>query len=133
MYDAAYALFYAIAAASWNGGSFHGEDIADVIKNRVLAIGSGTTSVDVGPGPVVTAAPAFSSVQYKMSLYGTMGPPNFERTSGTRVTASSAWCLLPNVSPPPFYNYAADGLLYNADSQLFEDPMGGPPSCLAAY
>ncbi len=88
--------------------------------------------VDIGPAALGNnSVGKLSSLTYKMSLYGTMGPPNFDRTSGTRVTTTSAWCM---EKPDTTWVYRADGLIYNPDTHDFSAPSaGGVPTCLQQY
>jgi hypothetical protein len=65
-----------------------------------------------------------------MALYGTMGPPNFDRLSGTRKSATSAWCLYADGTT---WKTQSDGLLYNVDTKMFTAPAAGLPACMQGF
>ena len=130
-YDGAYSVLYSLAAAYAKGSTKAptGDDVTEQLQTRVFAT-SPTESVDIGPAALGAAVDSLSKLTYRMSLYGTMGPPNFDRTSGTRVTTTSAWCM---EKPAADYVYRADGLIYDPDSHTFNEPAAGVPGCLSAY
>jgi hypothetical protein len=104
----------------------------DGLQDRIFSTQSSADSVDVGPlalndGSLIRLA----GLSYRMSLYGTMGPPNFDRASGTRVSPTSAWCMQTDAGGN--WGYQADGLIYDPESRTFSDPSGGVPQCLAGY
>jgi len=127
-YDGAYSLLY---ASSLTGkASPLGHDVRDALQNRVL--NPDGTSVDIGPSKVETQLPILlSSKTSKMALWGTDGPPNFDRVSGTRLSATSAWCM--NDKGNYVYDYSPDGLLYEASTGTFSAPSSGAPACLSKY
>ncbi|MGC4091698.1 MAG: hypothetical protein QM756_28210 [Polyangiaceae bacterium] len=128
-YDGAYSMLYALAAAAATRTSPSAANIRDGLSERVFGISG--TSVDIGPTYIAASVGKFSSdFNYRMSLYGTMGPPNFNRLSGTRLSATSAWCIqkVSNV-----WAYQADGLLYDATAGTFSAPTAGAPTCLQSY
>jgi hypothetical protein len=127
-YDGAYSLLY---ASSLTGkASPLGHDVRDALQNRVL--NPDGTSVDIGPSKVETQLPVLiSSKTAKIALWGTDGPPNFDRVSGTRLSATSAWCMAD--AGNYVYNYSPDGLLYDATSGTFSAPSSGAPACLSKY
>jgi hypothetical protein len=73
-----------------------------------------------------------SNLTYKMSLWGTMGAPDFDRTSGTRISATSAWCMDQVGS---VWTYEADGLIYDTTKEAFVAPASPAtvPDCLTAF
>ncbi|HEY4157050.1 MAG TPA: hypothetical protein VGM29_03090, partial [Polyangiaceae bacterium] len=130
-YDGAYSLMYSVAAAANARGAFTGDDIRDGLEQRIFAT-SPLELVDVGPTPIENGSIGkLSMLAYKMSLQGTMGPPNFDRASGTRISTTSAWCIAPAANST--WVYQADGLIYDPTSQLLTAPSAGVPPCLAAY
>jgi hypothetical protein len=129
-YDGAYSLLYALAAARANGSDLTALNIRDGLKDRVLSEEPDAESIDIGPAHVSDGLQTLGALSSTMALYGTMGPPRFDRSSGTRVTATSAWCVDPAAMSGP---YVKDGLLYDLDGKEFVDPEGGPGSCLAQY
>ncbi len=132
-YDGAYSLLYAIAAAAANRVSPTGNDIRDGLQDRVLSTSNSADSIDVGPAFIGDAVGQLNgSATYKMSLWGTMGEPNFDRSSGTRVTATSAWCIQLSTAGTS-YAYQPDGLIYDPATRSFQDSAAGVPACLSAY
>ncbi|MEO6603182.1 MAG: hypothetical protein ABIQ16_25070 [Polyangiaceae bacterium] len=129
-YDGAYSLLYSLAAAYAARTSPGGDDVRDGLQDRVFSAESSAPSVNIGPATVGATAANMSNLTYKMALWGTMGPPNFDRTSGTRLTPTSAWCIKKVSST---WAYQADGLLYDPDNETFSDPVGGVPTCLMQY
>jgi hypothetical protein len=127
-YDAAYALIYSYAAASAIGGSVSATDLREAFKDRVYA--PGAKSVNIGPSTVPDAMADLVIATRAISLYGTMGTATFERSSGTRVTATSAWCLEPGNAERP---YVYDALLYDSDTDTYYAPPVGPGNCAALY
>jgi hypothetical protein len=129
-YDGAYSLLYALVAARANGSQLTALGIRDGLQDRVLSAELNAVSIDIGPAHVIDAVQTLSLPSRRIALYGTMGPPQFDRSSGTRVSATSAWCIDPfDMSNP----YVKDGLLYDTVGKEFVDPAGGPGSCLAKY
>jgi len=122
-YDAAYALLYSVAAAP----------TLDPDGDALLAglghvLSKGSTSVDIGPSKIVnTVSSLTTSKTYKMALYGTMGPPDFDAISGTRNNApTSAWCVKNDGT------FQADGLIYDSTTGKFYDGAT-VPDCLKQY
>ncbi|HEY0467584.1 MAG TPA: hypothetical protein VGC79_25465 [Polyangiaceae bacterium] len=127
-YDGAYSLLYASSLTNKTAPS--GQDVRDALQNRVL--NPDGTSLDIGPTPVETELPhLITTPKAKISLWGTDGPPNFERVSGTRLSATSAWCMAD--AGNFVYNYAPDGLLYDPAAGTFSAPDSGAPPCLSQY
>jgi hypothetical protein len=129
-YDAAYGLLYAYVGAAANGSDVTATALRDAFQDRVISDEPGAESIDIGPEKITDAVQTLSSLTSSIALWGTMGPPDFDRASGTRVTNSSAWCVDVVDSTP---SYVADGMLYDAEAQAFYDPEGGRGSCLAQY
>ncbi|HEX7453662.1 MAG TPA: hypothetical protein VF294_15330, partial [Polyangiaceae bacterium] len=131
-YDGAYAMLYSLAAAYAARATPTGNDVRDGLQDRVFSASTSATSVDIGPAALVTAVNSMSNLTYKMSLWGTMGAPNFDRTSGTRISATSAWCMDKVAS---VWSYEADGLIYDTTKQAFVAPASPAtvPDCLSAF
>jgi len=133
-YDGAYSLLYALAASYAIGKPPTGDTMSVQLDQRVFSTSKDAQSVDIGPAALGNdSVGKLSSLTYKMSLYGTMGPPNFDRTSGTRVTTTSAWCMEKPVAPATKWVYRADGLIYDPDAHDFTAPSAGVPACLSQY
>jgi hypothetical protein len=138
-YDGAYYLLYSLAAAAANMSLPTGADIYTGLKTRIISESMSAVSIDVGFDALSgagTGAGTLSKlftdrVNYKISLYGTMGSPDFDRFSGTRISATSAWCLTQATATT--WNYAPDGLLFNAATLAYSPPSTGAPTCVAAY
>jgi hypothetical protein len=130
LYDAAYGLIYSYVGAAANGSDVTATALRDAFQDRVFSDEPGAESIDIGPSKIPDAVQALNDLTNAMALWGTMGAPNFERASGTRVTNSSAWCM--SVVDGTAY-YVQDGLLYDPAAQSFYDPPGGRGSCLANY
>ena len=131
-YDGAYSLLYSLAAAYALGTKPPtGDTVSAQLDQRVFSTNKDAQSVDIGPVALGNnSVGKLSSLTYKMSLYGTMGPPNFDRTSGTRVTTTSAWCL---EKPDTTWVYRADGLIYDPETHDFSAPTAGVPACLSQF
>jgi hypothetical protein len=129
-YDAAYALIYSYGAAAVNGSAVGAIDLRDAFKTRVYSLEDDAETVNVGPAFVGQAMQVLGKAQSNMSLYGTSGTPNFERSSGTRIVATSAWCLEPQDAQRP---YVYDALLYDPDSDTYQPPLLGIGSCMTQF
>ena len=134
-YDGAYSVLYSLAAAFGAQSVVEsqrtaptGADVSKGLDLRVFSTSASRQSVDIGPAALGNTVSQMSNQTYNISLYGTMGPPNFDRTSGTRVSTTSAWCIA-----KPNMLYQADGLIYDPDGQAFTAPAAGVPSCLSKY
>ncbi|HEY5957715.1 MAG TPA: hypothetical protein VIV60_14225 [Polyangiaceae bacterium] len=138
-YDGAYYLLYSLASAAATLNSPTGADIVTALKTRIISESASAAPVDVGFGPLSgrdtgtsTITRLFNEISsYKMSLYGTLGPPDFDRLSGTRVSATSAWCI--DKTGLAAWDYKADGLMFNATTRSFSAPTTGIPTCLQNY
>lgn len=126
-YDGAYALLYALGAGAAARFPPTGLDIRDGL-DRVLD--PAEESIDIGPSNIVTAVGRLTSnLAYRMGMWGTMGPPNFDRVTGTRITPTSAWCIEYANS---VWTYRADGLLFDIETSSFT-PASSVPACLEDF
>jgi hypothetical protein len=138
-YDGAYYLLYSLVAAAASLNSPSGSDIAYGLKTRIISESTSAVSVDVGPDPLSgsgtgsgTIARLFGDkVSYRISLYGTLGPPNFDFLSGTRNSATSAWCLQQDSGTT--WSWKTDGLMFDLASRTFIPGGDAIPSCLQQY
>jgi len=91
IYDAAWYMFYAIAAAG--DVQLTGDAISRGM-GRLIKMDSGRPFA-VGPSPVPDALYALGSLSSAngIELDGAMGPPDFDPASGARKTLGSAYCL----------------------------------------
>jgi hypothetical protein len=130
-YDGAYGLFYSVMGAyPFLGYGLTGEDLGDAWSGHVIATGG--LSVDIGPTLIAETVNKLASSTFKMSLWGTMGAPNFDRLSGTRTSTTSAWCMLK--TGPNMWPVQVDGLIYDPATKTFKDPTTGTvPTCLQQY
>jgi hypothetical protein len=87
-YDAAYFMLYGLAAASMtSSGDFEGDDVVNGMK--ALIDGDEAT---VGPDKIPYVITTLKTGG-KVSLKGTLGPPNFNPLTGARRSQGSVWCL----------------------------------------
>ncbi len=130
-YDGAYSLIYALAAANQRYENPSGTNIGDGLL-RVFGVNVPSSNViDIGPVKLSeTVAKLRGPDAYTMALYGTMGAPNFDRLSGTRLSATSAWCLQKDGTA---WKTQSDALLYNTDTKMFTAPTAGVPACMQGY
>jgi hypothetical protein len=127
-YDGAFSMLY--ASSLTNRKAPNGADVRDALENRVL--NPDGTKVDIGPTPVETELPRLiSTPTAKIALWGAGGLPTFDRVSGTRLTATSAWCMTDAMNFQ--YTYTPDGLLYDAANGTFAAPGSGAPACLSKF
>jgi hypothetical protein len=126
-YDGAYSLLYAYAAAANVTVLPTGAEVRDGLKDYVFSTNPESPQVDIGPTNVANVV----SRRVPISLWGTMGLPNFDLLSGTRLNDTSAWCV--DVAEGTFA-YRPDALLFNPETGAFEEPPNAPPpACMAAY
>lgn len=85
-YDAAYYLLYAAAGARQN--LTNGQSLLTGM-NRLLA----GPEYEVGPGQMPEAMGLVGQSNTNIELVGTLGPPDFNRTNGTRNAPGSVWCI----------------------------------------
>lgn len=86
-YDAAYYLIYSAAAAG-NVQSLTGDDLARGM-GRLLS----GQRWNVGQKDMPSALQGLQIAQAKISLYGTLGAPNFDPGTGERLGPGSVWCI----------------------------------------
>jgi hypothetical protein len=132
-YDGAYYLLYAIsAAAAYRSGTPGALAIRDGLQSQVINTSASATVVDVDPGKISnTVNSLFTNSAFSMTLWGTMGYPNFDTRMGTRYSQTSAWCYQKNTSGT--WGYQADGLVYDPQTQSFAPNKNGMPACLQSY
>jgi hypothetical protein len=97
-YDTIYYLHYSFVGAG-NVGTYAGSDLARGIK-RLLS----GQEIDVGPLPISDGTAALQLPNASISLYGTLGPPDFNPGTGARKSEGSVWCITPpgpTLSPKP--------------------------------
>lgn len=87
-YDAAYFLVYSAAAAG-SVPFLTGRDMARGMT-RLL---SGPTTYGVGRRDMTYALQALENPTSKITLNGTLGPPDFEPSTGVRRQPGSVWCI----------------------------------------
>jgi hypothetical protein len=87
-YDAPYYLLYSAVAArgSW---PLSGPDL--VVGMRQLLLGD--QSFLVGPEDIVAATAELQKTGTSVTMYGTLGPPNFDPQTGVRPDMGSVWCV----------------------------------------
>lgn len=85
-YDAAYYLLYAIAGA----GTPAVMDGAAISRGMVRLFNG--TAYNVGASQMPAAFATLRQSGAKITLTGTMGPPNFDEMTGARLDAGSVWC-----------------------------------------
>jgi hypothetical protein len=90
-YDGAYSLLYSLAAGYALGSKPPtGETLSGQLDQRVFSTNKDAESVDIGPAALGNdSVGKLGRLTYKMSLYGTMGPPNFDRSSGPAARGST--------------------------------------------
>ncbi len=86
-YDAAYFMLYSLAAASLTSSNFDGDDVVTGMKALIEG-----DEVNIGPDKIATVF-NFLREGGKVSLRGTMGPPDFNPITGARRSQGSVWCL----------------------------------------
>jgi hypothetical protein len=93
LYDAAYFMMYALAAANFTGADFDGDDVVNGMKAIVDPDGEPAT---VGPGmngTMFQKVLGFLKLGGKVALTGTLGPPDFNPLTGARKSPGSVWCI----------------------------------------
>lgn len=86
-YDAMYFLLYSFVGAG-NVATYSGADVARGM-NRLLS----GPRIDVGPLGIGSGTAALQIPNTKISLYGALGPPDFDAGTGSRISQGSVWCL----------------------------------------
>jgi hypothetical protein len=93
LYDAAYFMMYALAAANTTGADFDGDDVVNGMK-----------AITDPDGEPVTVGPGMNGMMFqkvlgqlklggKVALTGTLGPPDFNPLTGARKSPGSVWCV----------------------------------------
>jgi len=93
LYDAAYFMMYALAAANSTGDDFDGDDVVNGMKALVDPEGEPAT---VGPGKLggnFSKVLNYLKMGSKVALTGTLGPPDFNPLTGARKSPGSVWCI----------------------------------------
>jgi hypothetical protein len=103
-YDAAYYLIYAAAAAAGGGSQAVGSELRLGMR-RLLEGPEHDVGIRNGSMGLAMQALARGSI----TLNGTLGPPDFDQTTGVRQGAGSIWCMESPTSTK------ADVLRYKAD------------------
>lgn len=85
-YDAPYYLIYSAMAA----GSVLGSGID--LRDGMLRLLEGE-EYNMGPSDLLRVQSALNVPRATIQLNGTMGPPDFDRPTGTRAAVGSAWCV----------------------------------------
>lgn len=117
-YDAAYYLMYSIAAAG-TPARLSGHEVA-LGMARLL---SGKISFDVGPSDVSDAiGTLLGSKATKIKLVGTMGPPDFNSSTGARNGKPSIYCIHKN-------QFLQDAMTYNSETSS----LSGAPPCVEGF
>jgi hypothetical protein len=116
-YDAAYFLMYSIAGAG-NPPRLTGREVAAGMTRLV----TGSQGFNVGRADVADALAALSVSNSRIALRGTMGPPDFDTSTGVRHGLPSIYCLEAG-------NFVQDAMTYNPDTQQLE----GAPSCVPDF
>ncbi len=118
-YDAAYFMMYALAG-SGNPPRLTGTEVA-VGMTRLLA---GKTSFDVGPQDVNDVIGNLrGSASSTISLQGTMGPPEFDTTTGARRGKPSIYCI------DGAGSYVQNAMSYDSNTKT----LTGSPPCLSTW
>jgi hypothetical protein len=126
-YDGAYALLYATGAAVAARTDVFGLDIRDGL-DRVLD--PAAELINIGPSNIDDViADLNNDPFYHLGLYGTMGPPDFDRVTGTRNAPTSAWCI---DGVAENWTYRADAVLFDVETGSFT-PASSPPACLDPF
>jgi hypothetical protein len=109
-YDAAYFTLYALVAAG-RAGSLTGTNVAQGMPHLVYADGR---PYDVGPTAISDVLSALATLGTTgIGLVDTIGPPQFNNTTGARITPGDVYCVNRNIhaSPDggldltPYYDY----------------------------
>lgn len=110
-YDAAYYLLYALEGAG-HVNELQGSDLARGMKR--VADGTASLHFPVGPGQPMTDA--FNTLELfpddAIGIDGTLGPADFNLSTGARRATASAWCVAPD--PELGFAFAYDQMRYDA-------------------
>lgn len=114
-YDAVYYTLYAGARVSATG-----QDFAQGMSQLL----SGRDTIPVGKRGLRDGGLGLVSGNQRITLEGTLGPPDFDALTGTRKGPGSAWCIEPG--DPPVY--ISDVLRYDTADNTMQGTM--PPTCI---
>jgi hypothetical protein len=123
-YDAAYYLTYAAAAAARGGTQSTGVDLARGMQ--LLLTGPGRPLHSVGTEDMPSAMRDLTTGP--ITLNGTLGPPDFDPSSGTRQAAGSVWCVdSANVTQSDVLRYS------NPSGTAVDATLVGTFPCIAGF
>jgi len=129
LYDAAYYMFYSLAAASFGSADFDGTQVAAGMTHLINPGG-----IPANVGPALDGTDMFARVQVTLKqgsdvdLVGTMGPPTFNLGTGARQSEGSVWCV--NYKPPDPPSVKFDAMrLSSTDMSMLELPATGDKFC----
>jgi hypothetical protein len=110
-YDSVYFLLYAVSAAR-NAPRLTGKEVA----NGMLQLLDGPP-VNVGPNQIPDVKAMLAVAGGRVALQGTLGPPDFDASTGARQGVGSAWC----VDEGPVVHY--DALRYDKTSKTLDGEL----------
>jgi hypothetical protein len=97
-YDAAYFTLYALVAAG-RAGNLTGTNVAQGMPHLVYASGK---PYNVGPTAISDVLSALTTLGTTgIALVDTIGPPQFNNTTGARITPGDVYCVNRNTQVPP--------------------------------
>lgn len=109
IYDMAYLTLYA-AVAGGNSEELNGS----ALRTGLMRLLTGERH-DVGPEGIERAQEFLASdPEGTMSLYGTLGPPNFDPSTGARQTQGAVWCI------DEEFSFSNDVLRYDESNDTLE-------------
>jgi hypothetical protein len=109
-YDAVYFLIYA-AVAGGSGGTNLSEGMKRLVAN--------TPRRDIGPGEAMRSVlDRLAIPDARLSLYGTMGKPDFHLPTGGRISYGSIWCITERYGQ---IDYALDVARYDPVTQRLDE------------
>jgi len=109
-YDAAYFTIYALVAAG-RTSNLTGTNVAEGMTHLVYVNGM---QYDIGPASIGAVLTALTSLETTaIALVDTIGPPNFNNTTGARITPGDVYCINRNTQASadgglnimPFFDY----------------------------
>ncbi len=109
-YDAAYFLLYAMSAAG------NVDPTGKRIAAGMLRLVEGTQEYDVGTGHQANIISWLKTPSSTMALQGTLGPPDFLTSAGTRKGSGSVWCI--EGIPPNNLTYHLDVLRHDEEADV---------------
>ncbi len=116
-YDSMYFAVYSLAGA---GREAHptGLDLVPGMRNLVDLSG---THLDMGPADIGTVEAQIALTNQPVSLIGTLGPPDFNLTTGARISQGDVYCAQFAPTPSPGYAWVRDVLRLAADGGSPDD------------